>query len=80
MIRLRIGIIANPCDCGIEPLASISHGAIIIIIIIIIAQNYISLGIEGAKYIVGKKLVNGYRTVMDRKEKNKINRGIKYFA
>ena len=25
-IRLRIGIIRSPCECGIEPPGSISHG------------------------------------------------------
>ena len=26
LIRLRIGIIGDPCECGIEPTGSISHG------------------------------------------------------
>ena len=26
LIRLRIGIIKSPCECGIEPPGSISHG------------------------------------------------------
>ena len=26
MIRLRLRLIKNPCECSIEPLSSISHG------------------------------------------------------